>query len=90
MTGGGGVGLGVSGVSGEESPRKKPKIVKDAPVFVKGPTRGAVRYTPKDYSGEAERIAAEEKKGRKSVEMVDVDAAGEESEGEVDVEELGR
>ena len=33
-----------------QSPRKKPKIVKDAPVFVRGPTRGEVRYAPFVYT----------------------------------------
>ena len=37
------VGVGV------ESPRKRPKIIKDAPVFTRGATRGEVRYPPFVY-----------------------------------------
>ena len=35
---------------GVESPRKRPKIIKDAPVFTRGATRGEVRYPPFVYS----------------------------------------
>ena len=39
----------MGGDVGVESPRKKVKIIKDAPVFTRGATRGEVRYAPFVY-----------------------------------------
>ena len=43
-----------------ESPRKKQKLSKDAPIFAKGKTKGEVRYTPCELQDE--EIAAEHRR----------------------------
>ncbi|RMZ77281.1 hypothetical protein DV737_g4461, partial [Chaetothyriales sp. CBS 132003] len=40
---------GLSDIPSSPSPRKKQKIVKDQPVFTRGPPRGEVRYPPFEY-----------------------------------------
>jgi hypothetical protein len=34
----------------DDNPRRKPKICKDSPVFLRGSTRGELRYSPFEYS----------------------------------------
>ena len=64
----------MSDVLGMQSPRKKAKIVKDAPVFVRGPTRGEVRYPPFVYTAEDKNEEKDVGKGKgdgRHVELVE-------------------